>query len=163
MLIKLKNKDTLKFDDFKFRCCVGKNGIKQNKFEGDKSTPKGIFEIGPVYYRSDRIKKPNTLIKTKIIKRNMAWCNDANSKYYNKEIKIKKSISHEVLYRKDYKYDIILVIKYNYTKVVPNRGSAIFLHLTKNYEPTAGCLAMQKKDLLILLKLINHKTKIKIN
>ena len=69
----------------------------------------------------------------------------------------------EKLYRRDNKYDIILVIKYNYTKVVPNRGSAIFLHLTKNYEPTAGCLAMQKKDLLILVKLINHKTKIKIN
>ena len=68
MLIKLKNKDTLKFDDFKFRCCVGKNGIKQNKFEGDKSTPKGIFEIGPVYYRADRIKKPNTLVKLKVIK-----------------------------------------------------------------------------------------------
>ena len=67
MLIKLKNKDTLEFDDFKFRCCVGKNGVKQNKLEGDKSTPKGIFEIGLVYYRADRIKKPNTLVKLKII------------------------------------------------------------------------------------------------
>ena len=55
MLIKLKNKDTLKFDDFKFRRCVGKNGIKQNKFEGDKSTPKGIFSLGLIYYRKDKI------------------------------------------------------------------------------------------------------------
>ena len=163
MLIKLKNKDTLKFDDFKFKCCVGKNGIKQNKFEGDKSTPKGIFEIGPVYYRADRIKKPNTLIRSKIITPNLAWCNDIESKYYNKEIKIKKSISHEVLYRKDYKYDIILVIKYNYKKTIKGLGSAIFLHLTKNYQPTAGCIAIKKKDFLILLKLINSKSKIKIN
>jgi len=163
MLIKLKNKDTLKFDDFKFKCCIGKNGIKQKKLEGDKSTPKGTFEIGPVYYRSDRIKKPNTLIKTKIIKRNMAWCNDVNSKYYNKEIKIKKTIKHELLYRKDYKYDIFLNIKYNYKKTVKGLGSAIFLHLTKNYKATAGCIALKKKDFLILLRLINSKSKIKIN
>ena len=71
MLIKLKNKDTLEFDDFKFRCCVGKKGVKQNKLDGDKSTPKGIFEIGLVYYRADRIKKPNTLVKLKLL--NLIW------------------------------------------------------------------------------------------
>ena len=65
MLIKIKNKGELIIDDFIFKCCIGKNGTKQNKIEGDKSTPKGTFGIGPVYYRSDRIKKPNTLIKTK--------------------------------------------------------------------------------------------------
>ena len=90
MLIKLKNKDTLEFDDFKFRCCVGKNGVKQNKLEGDKSTPKGKFEIGLIYYRADRIKKPNTLVKLKVIKPDMAWCSDPKSKFYNKEIKINK-------------------------------------------------------------------------
>ena len=110
MLIKLKNKDTLEFDDFKFKCCIGKNGIKQNKFEGDKSTPKGTFKIGLVYYRADRIKKPNTLIKLKAIKPNMAWCDDPKSKFYNKEIKVNESIGHEILYRKDYKYDIFYCI-----------------------------------------------------
>ena len=163
MLIKLKNKDTLKFDDFKFRCCVGKNGIKQNKFEGDKSTPKGIFEVGPVYYRPDRIKKPNTLIRSKIITPNLAWCNDIKSKYYNKEIKIKKNIKHEKLYRNDYKYDYFILIKYNYKKTIKNKGSAIFIHLTKNYKPTAGCIAISKKDFLILAKLVNKNTKILIN
>ena len=81
----------------------------------------------------------------------------------NKEIKINKSISHEKLYRIDYKYDIFLVIKYNYKKTKKGLGSAIFLHLTKNYQPTAGCIALKKKDFLILLRLINTKTKIKIN
>ena len=163
MLIKLKNKDTLEFDDFKFRCCVGKNGVKQNKFEGDKSTPKGTFEIGLVYYRADRIKKPNTLIKLKVIKSDMAWCSDPKSKFYNKEIKINKLINHERLYRKDYKYDIFLVIKYNYKKTKKNLGSAIFLHLTKNYQATAGCIALKKKDFLILIRLINSKTKLRIS
>ena len=163
MLIKLKNKDTLEFDDFKFRCCVGKNGVKQNKLEGDKSTPKGTFEIGLVYYRADRIKKPNTLVKLKIIKPNMAWCNDPKSKFYNKEIKINKKIKHEKLYRYDHKYDYFILIKYNYKKTIKNKGSAIFIHLTKNYKPTAGCISISKKDFLILAKLVNKNTKILIN
>ena len=81
---------------------------------------------------------------------------------YNKEIKSQKKIRHEKLYRKDYKYDYLIIIKYNYKKVIYNKGSAIFIHLTKTYKKTAGCVALKKKDLLILLKLINRKTKIKI-
>ena len=82
--------------------------------------------------------------------------------FYNKEIKIQKKIRHEKLYRKDQKYDYLLVINYNIKKTFPNKGSAIFLHLTKNYHQTAGCIALKKNDFLILLKLINKKTKIKI-
>ena len=90
MLIKLKNKDTLKIDHFKFNCCIGKNGLKKNKIEGDKSTPIGLFDIGKLYYRADRIKKIKTSINLKIIKPHMAWCNDVKSKFYNREIKKKK-------------------------------------------------------------------------
>mgnify|MGYP006115173009 CR=1 FL=1 len=163
MLINLKNKDTLIIDDFKLKCCIGKKGLKKHKIEGDKSTPKGIFTISTIYYRKDKVDKPLTNLKTKIIKRNMGWCNDPNSKFYNKEIKIDKSISSEKLYRKDYKYDYLIVINYNTKKIIPYKGSAIFIHLTNNYNPTAGCIALKKKNLLILLKLINKKTKIKIN
>jgi L,D-peptidoglycan transpeptidase YkuD (ErfK/YbiS/YcfS/YnhG family) len=163
MLIELKNKDTLKFNDFKFKCSIGKNGIKKNKVEGDKCSPRGVFQIGDVYYRSDRISKPKTCLKLKKIRPNIGWCNNPKSKFYNKEIKIVKNNSFEKLFRKDKKYDIILVIKYNYKKVIPYKGSAIFIHLTKNYKYTAGCIALKKKDMLILLKLIKKKTKIKIN
>jgi L,D-peptidoglycan transpeptidase YkuD (ErfK/YbiS/YcfS/YnhG family) len=162
MLINLKNKGTLEFDEFKFKCSIGKNGLKKNKIEGDKCTPRGLFDLGTVYYRSDLVQKPQTLLKTKIIKKNTAWCDDPLSKFYNNEIKINKSINHEKLYRIDHKYDIILVIKYNYKKVISGKGSAIFIHLTKNYKPTAGCIALKKKDFLILLKLLNKKDKIKI-
>ena len=93
----------------------------------------------------------------------MGWCNDPNHKFYNKEILIKKNIRHEKLYRKDHKYDYLIIIKYNAKNIIPNKGSAIFIHLTNNYSPTAGCIALKKKDFLILLKLINKKTKIKIN
>ena len=162
MLIHLKNKDKLIVDDFKFRCCMGKSGTKKSKIEGDNSTPKGIFTLGTLYYRKDRVKKPVTNLKTKIIKSNLGWCNDPKHIFYNKEINIQKKIRHEKLYRKDQKYDYFLVINYNIKKTLPNRGSAIFLHLTKNYNQTAGCIALKKNDFLILLKLINKKTKIKI-
>ena len=163
MLIKLKNKDTLIIDEFKFKCCIGKNGLNKQKIEGDISTPKGIYKIGKLYYRADRVKKPITSLKTKIIKKNMGWCNDVNSNFYNKEIKINNKIRYEKLFRDDYKYDYFIVIEYNTKKIIPKKGSAIFLHLTKNYKPTLGCIAINKKDFLILIKIINNNTKININ
>ena len=164
MTIIIKNKEALLFGDFKFKCSVGKKGFSKNKKEGDYTTPRGIFELGNIYYRSDRIQKPQTKLKTIILKKNMGWCDDPKSKFYNKLIKIRKKtkFSYEKLYRKDYKYDLLILIKYNYKKVIRNNGSAIFLHLTKSYTSTKGCIAIKKKDFLILNKLINKKTKIKI-
>ena len=66
-----------------------------------------------------------------------------------------------MLFRNDHKYYYLITISHNENKI-PNRGSAIFLHLTKDYKPTAGCIALKKKDFEILLKLINKKTMIKI-
>ena len=163
MKITLKNKYTLKIDDFKFKCCIGKNGLKKNKIEGDKCTPKGTFKLGTLYYRKDRVKKPITNLKIKNIKRNMGWCNDSKNKFYNQEIKVNKNIKHEKLFRKDYKYNYLLVIEYNTKKIKPNKGSAIFIHLTKNFRTTAGCIALLQKDFLIMVKLINKKSTIKIN
>ena len=165
MIIIVKNKDTLLIDDFKFRCSIGKKGVCNKKVEGDLTTPKGIFNLGNIYYRSDRVQKPFSKLKSISIKKNMGWCDDPNSKFYNKLIKIKKNlkISYERLYRKDHKYNFFILIKYNYKNPIMLKGSAIFLHLTKNYTPTKGCVALSKKDFLILAKLINRKTKIKIN
>tara|TARA_A100001011_G_C14192535_1_gene792011 strand:- start:550 stop:1038 length:489 start_codon:yes stop_codon:yes gene_type:complete len=161
MLLKLK-KEHLIIDEFKFKCSVGKNGIKSKKVEGDNYTPKGNFKIGKVYYRSDRVNKPETKLKTKIITKNMGWCDDPNSKYYNKEIILVKKNKGEKLFRKDSVYDILIVIEYNTEKALPFKGSAIFIHLTKNYKPTKGCIALKKSDLLILLKIIKKNSRIKI-
>ena len=163
MTILLKNKHTVKFDDFEFKCCIGKNGLTKFKKEGDGKTPKGIFKIEHLYFRKDRIKKPLTKLKRIEIKRNMGWCDDVKNKKYNKLIKINKNCSHEKLFRKDKKYDLLIPIKYNFNKIIPGKGSCIFIHLTSDYKPTAGCIALKKKDLLILLKLINKNSKIIIN
>ena len=164
MTIILKNKETLKFDDFYFKCTIGKKGLSFNKKEGDLKTPKGNFKIGNLYYRADRINKPLTKLKTIPIKKNMGWCNDINNKKkYNKLVKISKNIKYEKMYRYDNKYDLVLPIKYNFHQPKLGKGSAIFLHLTKNYKNTAGCIALSKKDFLILLKLIKKNTNIIIN
>ena len=163
MIILLKKKPTLKLDDFYFRCCIGKNGITKKKIEGDKKTPRGTFKIEYLYFRKDRVKKPHTSLKCIEIKKNMAWCDDARyPKKYNKLIKISKKIRHEKLKRKDHKYDLLIPIKYNFTRPITGLGSCIFIHLTKNYKPTAGCIAIKKKDFLIMLKIIKKNTKLKI-
>ena len=164
MTIFVKNKHTLEIDEFKFKCCIGKKGFTKHKKEGDKKTPKGTFEIENLYFRKDRKEKPSTLLKCVEIKGNMGWCDDINyPKKYNKLLKIIKKIKHEKLKRKDSKYDLLIPIKYNFKKPVTGLGSCIFIHLTKDYKPTAGCVAMKKKDFLIMLKLIRKNTKIIIN
>ena len=162
MLLKLKNKEHLIIDEFKFKCSIGKKGLKSKKIEGDNCTPVGVFNIGKVYYRPDRVKKLDTILKTKTITKNMGWCDDPYNKNYNKEIFLSKKNKGEILFRKDNTYDILIVIEYNTIKIKPFIGSAIFIHLTKNYSPTKGCIALKKNDLLILLKIINKKSKIKI-
>ena len=93
----------------------------------------------------------------------MGWCDDIRfPKKYNKFFKINKKIKHEKLKRKDHKYDLLIPIKYNFKKPIFGLGSCIFIHLTKDYKPTAGCVALKKNDFLIMLKLIKKNSKIKI-
>ena len=161
MIIHVIDKNTLIIDDFKLKCCVGKNGINSIKKEGDYSTPRGLFNLKKLYFRKDRVGVPKCKILKKIIKKNMAWCDDPNHEKYNEEIKVKTNNNKESLYRNDNIYNYIISIDHNHKKV-PNNGSAIFIHLTNNYKPTAGCVALKKKDFEILLKLIDKKTKIRI-
>ena len=162
MIIHVPNKNTLIIDEFKLRCCIGKKGINHNKKEGDYSSPKGLFNLRKLYFRKDRVGIPKCKINKKIIEQDMAWCDDPKDKKYNEEIRTYKRKLKESLYRKDHRYNYIISISHN-EKKIPNKGSAIFIHLTDDYKPTAGCIALKRKDFEILLKLIDNKTKIKIS
>ena len=165
MIIILKDKETLEVDDFSFKCSIGKKGVTNQKIEGDKKTPQGTFTLGNLYYRGDRKKKPNTKLKCINIKKDMGWCDDPRSKKnYNRLIKIKNKInfSYEKLYRRNSIYNYFISINFNQKKIRLGKGSAIFLHITKNYKKTLGCIALSEKDFIILAKLVNKKTKIKI-
>jgi len=162
-MIIVKKSGYLNYKNFKFRCALGKNGIKKKVKEGDFITPKGKYKLIKIYYRPDRIKKINSPLKKIKIKKNMGWCDDVNSKYYNKQIKINDKISHEKLYRNDNVYDIIVVLNYNLNPIIKGKGSAIFLHVAKkNYSKTQGCIALKKNELLNLVSKIKKNTQIKI-
>ena len=67
---------------------IDNTGVYVIDKEGDLTTPKGIFNLGNIYYRSDRVQKPFSKLKSISIKKNMGWCDDPNSKFYNKLIRI---------------------------------------------------------------------------
>ena len=154
----------LKFKNLKFKCALGKAGIGKKKIEGDNITPKGTFEIVKIYYRNDRIKKIYSKIKLFKINKKMGWCNDPISKKYNQLIKLPSKYTHEKLHRRDNVYDLVVVLNYNTTPIIKNKGSAIFIHVAKkNYKKTEGCVALKKKHLVKLIENIKSKTKIIIN
>jgi L,D-peptidoglycan transpeptidase YkuD (ErfK/YbiS/YcfS/YnhG family) len=163
-MIIVKKSGYLKYKNLKFRCALGKGGVKKKTMEGDNITPKGIFKIIKIYYRPDKIKKIKTLIKKIKIKKNMGWCDDPNSRFYNKMINLPTKYSHEKLYRNDHLYDLIVVLSYNTNPIIKNRGSAIFMHIANNsYKKTKGCIALKKEHLIEIISKIKKNTKIKIN
>ena len=145
MIVTLKNK-YIRFNNYKVKCAIGKSGIKKNKREGDKFTPKGKFRLNYVLYRSDRVKKISTKLKKIIIRKKMGWCDDPRSKKYNQLIEFPFGFRAEKMYLKENTYDIVVVINYNMKPAIPKKGSAIFskkelqfykrmyCHLEKKYE-----------------------------
>ena len=163
-MIIVKKTGYLKYKNLKFRCALGKAGIKKKKKEGDNITPKGEFKIIKIYYRNDKIKNITTSIKKIKIKRSTGWCDDPNSKFYNKQIKLPSKFSHEKLYRNDNLYDLILVSNYNMNPIIKNKGSAIFIHVAKKkFNKTKGCIAIEKKNLIYLLSKIEKNIEINIS
>jgi L,D-peptidoglycan transpeptidase YkuD (ErfK/YbiS/YcfS/YnhG family) len=153
----------LKYKNLTFKCALGKAGIGNKKEEGDNITPKGTFKVIKIYYRKDRIKKLISQLRPIQIKKNMGWCDDPSSKFYNRLIKLPSASSYEKLYRKDNLYNIIIVLNYNMKPIIKGKGSAIFIHVTKkNYKTTQGCLALKQKDLITLVGMFKKNQKIKI-
>lgn len=158
----LINKNYLTFKKYKVKCAIGKKGIGYKKKEGDLITPKGQFKIKFILYRKDRV-KISTKIKKIVIKKTMGWCDDPNSKKYNKLIKLPFNYKHEKLYKRENIYDIVLVLNYNMNPITKNKGSAIFIHVAKNsFRKTEGCIAIKKQILLKIVKEIKTKSKVKI-
>jgi len=163
-MIIVKKSGYLKYKNFKYRCALGKAGVNKKIKEGDGITPKGIFKITKIYYRVDKIKSVKTKLKKIKIRKNMGWCDDPNSRFYNQQVKLPSKFSHEKLYRNDDLYDLVAVLNYNTNPIIKNKGSAIFLHIAKNsYKKTEGCIALKKEHLINILMKIKKNTKIKIN
>ena len=162
MLLVNKHK-ILIYNKKKYKCSIGLNGLTNNKVEGDKKTPMGTYSLGELFVRTDRIKNLKTKYKFIPIKNDMAWSDNPNDLEYNKLIKT-KNYHKESLYRDDNIYNLILIINYNTNPVIPNKGSAIFLHISTNdYKPTNGCIAINANDFIEILELIDINEKINIS
>ena len=161
-MITIYKNGELHFQNKIYKCAIGRNGIKKNKQEGDGCTPEGTYSLGPLYYRSDRVKKLKTNFNAIPIEKDMFWSDCTQSEYYNKLIRFKDS-SYEKLYKINHTYDIILVINYNTAPIIKGNGSAIFLHLAKkDFTPTSGCIALKKECIFEILEKLNITDKIKI-
>ena len=144
-----------------FKYALGRGGVSSDKKEGDGATPVGCFPIREIFYRADRSSKPKSVFPVYELKPDDGWCDDSADENYNKHIKMPYAASHESLWREDNLYDVVVVLGYNDDPPVPDKGSAIFIHIARdNYSPTAGCVAMALADLLDILKTVDKDTRV---
>lgn len=145
--------NTLYHKDKAYRCAIGKGGLSADKKEGDGCTPVGIFGLRECWYRMDRLEAPKTRLPIQAIRPEDGWCDDPAKPEYNRHVKLPFDGSHELLFREDEMYDIIIPLGYNDHPVTPGKGSAIFMHVAhEDYTPTEGCIALNKADLLEILR-----------
>jgi len=128
---------------------IGGNGFSplQKKREGDKTSPTGIFELGPVFGYAEQLA---TQMEYRQATHKDFWIDDPRSDNYNKWVTMETppSVSHEKMKRNDDLYKLGIVIQYNTHEVVKGNGSAIFVHIERNPgAPTAGCIALPEADL----------------
>jgi L,D-peptidoglycan transpeptidase YkuD (ErfK/YbiS/YcfS/YnhG family) len=144
-----------------FECRTGRGGIRIKKVEGDGATPTGIFYLRNVLYRPDRVRPFATDLPIVSLTPIDGWCDDPTDPAYNTMIKLPYPASHEVLWRKDHVYDIIIVVGYNDSPPIAPKGSAIFIHMmNENQTPTDGCIALSRGDLIELLGELSNKSQI---
>lgn len=147
----------------RFDCALGRAGVTIDKKEGDGKTPVGTYPFRQLFYRADRIEKPKTGLPVEILSPETGWCEDPAHPDYNKKIILPHPAVVDRMTRDDDLYDLTAVIGYNDDPVVPGRGSAIFMHLARaGLEPTAGCVALAKDDLLEVLALCDENSHITI-
>ncbi len=169
---------TITFKGKTFPCALGRSGVIPGdaKREGDGATPSGTYPLRTLWIRLDKCRglEPKCVLPRRTISILDGWSDDSASPNYNRYIQLEfdkdskdpKDItpeSHEVLWRQDDVYDLIVDLGYNDNPPVPGRGSAIFLHVARpEMTPTAGCVAMKKDDLVELLAMIDADTQIEI-
>ena len=147
-----------------FSATRGHAGLRVDKREGDGATPLGRFPLRQVLYRPDRQNPPKTQLPVRPLTPTDGWCDDPLCLDYNHLVSLPHPSRHEILWRQDALYDIIVVVGYNDAPPLPGLGSAIFMHLQReDGRPTEGCLGLRQDDLLRLLERCDSHTEVVIN
>ena len=124
----------------------GRTGITDHKCEGDGATPRGVHSIVGLFYRPDRVAAPSDWAQP--IYPGDLWCDDPQQPAYNLLCRAPLEASHEQMRRADPQYDVVLITDWNWPVAISGRGSAIFMHQWRRPgAPTAGCIAMARRDL----------------
>ena len=158
-----QTKGLLRLDSLIFPCALGRSGLNIIKREGDGATP--ILVTRPLYgfYRPDRERRPISPLHFIPSRSNMGWCDTPDHASYNRQVQLPFNASHESLQRDDPLYDLVVVLDINIKKRIKGAGSALFMHVArKGYQPTEGCIALEKRDLRHLLKHMSNRTLIRI-
>jgi L,D-peptidoglycan transpeptidase YkuD (ErfK/YbiS/YcfS/YnhG family) len=156
-VLHLSSKNVLLVNGVQFDCQIGRTGFKRDKREGDGATPLYAMRFREVYYRADRVKRPETMLKLTKIKPGMGWEERVSHPRYNRFTPNTHKTSEEHLMRDDHLYDIVIVLGWNDAPVKKRRGSAIFLHLSKG-KSTAGCVAVSLNTMRYILKSVSRET-----
>ena len=147
----------------KMRCALGRSGIRPDKREGDGATPAGRWKLIQVFYRSDRSMPPRTALSVHPITTSDGWCDAAGDRNYNRLVRLPYKASHEHLVRTDDLYDIVVLLSHNRRPRIQGQGSAIFFHLMgPAATPTAGCIAVAHKDMLMILEHCGRRTHLRV-
>ena len=147
------------------RCALGKGGVVPavDKREGDGASPAGIWRLRRVWYRPDRVDRPETGLDVVALQPDDGWCDAPGDAFYNRPVKRPYPASHEQLWRDDHVYDLIVELGYNDDPPLAGRGSAIFMHLAReDWSGTEGCVALAFQDLLDVLSLAKPDAEIEI-
>jgi L,D-peptidoglycan transpeptidase YkuD (ErfK/YbiS/YcfS/YnhG family) len=140
---------------------LGRAGIRADKREGDGATPRGSFRPLRLWWRADRLPRPATRLPVRRIGRLDAWCEDPADRRYNRPFRRSATEPGDHLCRNDDLYDLIIEIDHNTRPRVAGRGSGVFIHVARNsFAPTAGCVALRKRELRILLHRLGPRTRI---
>lgn len=158
-----RTRGVLKAGNTTFPVALGRSGILANKFEGDGGTPRGRFRLKQLWWRKDRLQRPRTALPARAIRPEDAWSEDPNDRRYNRPVRRRQGESGDRLTRADGLYDLIIEIDHNDRPRVARRGSAVFIHIARDgFQPTAGCVALRRGDLLRLLERLGPRTWIRI-
>lgn len=142
------------------KAVVGRNGMAPlwEKREGDGRTPSGIYPLPLVYGYASSME---TRMPYRQATENDLWVDDPDSPDYNRWVRKDDTTasSFEVMKLADDRYKYGIVIGYNMDPVIRGYGSAIFLHLWNEQQPTAGCVAVGEEDMLRLIRWLDPKEK----
>jgi L,D-peptidoglycan transpeptidase YkuD (ErfK/YbiS/YcfS/YnhG family) len=143
-------------------CILGRSGSRFLKREGDGATPRGTWRLRGIFVRQPVRRFLGPLPRHEIT-RATGWCDDPVDRNYNREVRLPYPASHESLWRDDHLYDVLAVLDHNERPRQRFGGSAVFLHLASpGGRPTAGCIALSRKDLLKLLPLCGPRTRLQV-